>query len=143
MVDISSKEATRRVAVAHAIVAMQPETARAIENNTLLKGDALGVARIAGILASKRVDELIPLCHTLPIASVEIDFEIGHDRIRIRARVTTIAQTGVEMEALAAVTTAALTIYDMAKAVDREMVIGEVRLVSKTGGKSGDFEWNT
>lgn len=141
MVDVTSKETTRRVAKAQAVVRMLPSTIAAIRENALAKGDALGVARVAGILAAKRVDELIPLCHSLPIGAAEVDFEIGEDRITVTSTVSTMAQTGVEMEALTAATIAALTIYDMAKAVDKRIEVGEVHLVSKTGGKSGDFAW--
>ncbi len=108
------------------------------------KGDALGTARIAGILAAKRTAELIPLCHSLPLARVSVEFEFADDppRILIEATAATLAQTGVEMEALTAATVAALTIYDMAKAHDKAMVIEEVRLLEKTGGKSGDYRWS-
>ena len=141
MVDVSAKEATRRVATAQATLTMQPETLEKIRQNALAKGDALGVARVAGILAAKRVDELIPLCHSLPLADVSVEFEFCQNELRITATAVTIAQTGVEMEALTAATVAALTVYDMAKAVDKRIVIGDVHLVSKTGGKSGDFQW--
>ena len=141
MVDVSAKETTRRVATAQAVITMRPETMQKICQNELAKGDALAVARVAGVLAAKRVDELIPLCHSLPLADVSVDFEFGEDRLTIRTSATTVAQTGVEMEALTAATVAALTVYDMAKAVDKRMVIEGVHLVSKTGGKSGPFEW--
>lgn len=141
MVDVSAKKTTRRVATAQAILTMQPETMNKIRQNELAKGDALAVARVAGVLAAKRVDELIPLCHSLPLADVSVDFEFGEGRLTIRTSATTVAQTGVEMEALTAATVAALTVYDMAKAVDKRMVIEGVHLVSKTGGKSGPFEW--
>ena len=141
MVDVSGKESTRRVATAQAIITMLPETVHKICQNELAKGDALGVARIAGILAAKRVDELSPLCHSLPLSDVSVDFEFGDDQILITTSATTLAPTGVEMEALTAATVAALTIYDMAKAADKRMTIGGVHLVSKTGGKSGDFIW--
>ena len=141
MVDVSGKEATRRVATAQAIITMQPETVHKIRQNELAKGDALGVARIAGILAAKRVDTLIPLCHSLPLSDVSVDFEFGDGQILVTTSATTLAPTGVEMEALMAATVAALTIYDMAKAADKRMTIGGVHLVSKTGGKSGDFIW--
>ncbi len=141
MVDVSGKEPTRRVATAQAVVTMQPETLDKIRQNELAKGDALGVARIAGILAAKRVDELIPLCHSLPLSDVSVDFEFGDGQVIIKTSATTLASTGVEMEALTAATVAALTIYDMAKAADKRMTIGAVHLVSKTGGKSGDFSW--
>ena len=141
MVDVSGKEATRRVATAQAVITMQPETVHKIRQNELAKGDALGVARIAGILAAKRVDTLIPLCHSLPLSDVSVDFEFGDGQILVTTSATTLAPTGVEMEALMAATVAALTIYDMAKAADKRMTIGGVHLVSKTGGKSGDFKW--
>lgn len=143
MVDVSGKAATRRGATAQAVLTMLPETLEKIRQNELAKGDALAVARVAGVLAAKRVDELIPLCHSLPLADVSVDFEFGVSELRIVTSATTVAQTGVEMEALAAATVAALTVYDMAKAVDKRIVIGDVHLVSKTGGKSGDFQWQT
>ena len=141
MVDVSAKDVTRRVATAQAVITMQPETRQKICQNELSKGDALGVARVAGILAAKRVDELFPLCHTLALSDVSVDFEFGDDKITIITSATTVAPTGVEMEALTAATVAALTIYDMAKAADKSMKIGDIHLVTKTGGKSGDFEW--
>ncbi len=143
MVDVSAKQATRRVATAQAVVTMQPQTLDKIRQNTLAKGDALAVARVAGVLAAKRVDELIPLCHTLPLSDVTVDFEFRENELQITATAVTVAQTGVEMEALTAAAVAALTVYDMAKAVDKRIVIGQVHLVSKTGGKSGDFQWQT
>ena len=143
MVDVSGKEVTRRVATAQAVITMRPETLEKIRQNTLAKGDALGVARVAGVLAAKRTDELIPLCHSLPLSDVSVDFEFGDGRLVIRTSATTQAQTGVEMEALMAATVAALTIYDMAKAADKRMTIESVHLVSKTGGKSGDFLWDS
>ena len=143
MVDVSGKEITKRVATAQAIVTMQPETLAKICQNELAKGDALGVARIAGILAAKRTDELIPLCHSLPLSDVSVDFEFGDGRLLIKTSATTLAGTGVEMEALTAATVAALTVYDMAKAADKRMTIESVHLVTKTGGKSGDFRWDS
>ena len=143
MVDVSGKDVTRRVATAQAIVTMLPETLERIRQNALAKGDALGVARVAGILAAKRTDELIPLCHSLPLSDVSVDFEFGDGRLIIKTSATTAAQTGVEMEALTAATVAALTVYDMAKAIDKRMTIEGVHLVSKTGGKSGDFLWDS
>jgi cyclic pyranopterin phosphate synthase len=142
MVDISDKPATRREASAQAVVRLQPHTRAQIEQNALAKGDALALARIAGILAAKRVDNLIPLCHTLPLSTVQVDFRFDERGLIIRAMAATTAQTGVEMEALTAVTIAALTVYDMAKAIDKSMVIEDVHLLKKTGGKSGDFEWS-
>ena len=143
MVDVSGKDVTRRVATAQAVVTMQPETLEKIQQNALTKGDALGVARVAGVLAAKRTDELIPLCHSLPLSDVSVDFEFGDGQLIIKTSATTLAQTGVEMEALTAATVAALTVYDMAKAVDKRITIEGVHLVSKTGGKSGDFLWET
>ena len=142
MVDVSGKDVTRRVATAQAVITMQPETLARICQNELAKGDALGVARVAGVLAAKRTDELIPLCHSLPLSDVSVDFEFGENTLTIKTSATTTAQTGVEMEALTAATVAALTVYDMAKAVDKRMTIERVHLVSKTGGKSGDFLWD-
>ncbi len=143
MVDVSQKDPTRRVARAQAVLTMQTETVQRVRSNTLAKGDALAVARVAGILAAKRVDELIPLCHTLPLSDISIDFDFAEASVRITTQAVTVSQTGVEMEALAAATMAALTLYDMAKAVDKSMEIGGVHLLSKTGGKSGDFQWQT
>ena len=142
MVDVSAKAATRRVATAQAVLTMRPETLHKICQNELAKGDALAVARVAGILAAKRTDELIPLCHTLPLSDVQVEFEFGDARLTIKTSATTNAGTGVEMEALTAATVAALTVYDMAKAVDKRMTIEGVHLVTKTGGKSGDFMWD-
>lgn len=143
MVDVSAKATTRRVATAQAVLTMLPETLEKIRQNNLAKGDALAVARVAGVLAAKRVDELIPLCHSLPLADVSVEFEFCQNELRITTTAVTVAQTGVEMEALTAATVAALTVYDMAKAVDKRIVIGDVHLLSKTGGKSGDFQWQT
>jgi cyclic pyranopterin monophosphate synthase len=141
MVDVGAKSETRREAVARGRVAMAPATLDAIMGGALKKGEALAAARIAAIMAAKRTDELIPLCHQLPLDVVEVEFSANRERstLEIEARVTTRASTGVEMEALVAVGTAALTIYDMAKGIDRAMEIGAIRLVRKTGGKSGDF----
>jgi len=143
MVDVSGKDVTRRVATAQAVVTMRPETLEKIRQNALAKGDALGVARVAGVLAAKRTDELIPLCHSLPLSDVSVDFEFGENTLTIKTSAATQAQTGVEMEALTAAMVAALTVYDMAKAVDKRMTIDSVHLVSKTGGKSGDFLWES
>jgi len=141
MVDVGAKPETERVAVARAEVRMRPETLALIQSGGVPKGDVLGVARVAGIMAAKRTGELIPLCHPLPItqASVDFAFDEKESRVLIESRVSTVGRTGVEMEALTACAVAALTIYDMAKAVDKEMVIGAIRLVKKTGGKSGTF----
>ncbi|MBF0340804.1 MAG: cyclic pyranopterin monophosphate synthase MoaC [Magnetococcales bacterium] len=141
MVDVSAKAVTERVAVAGGMVEMAPETLRLILDRGLAKGDVLETARLAGIMAAKRVDLLIPLCHTLDLTSVAVAFEAdpARARILIQATVKSLGRTGVEMEALTAVSVAGLTIYDMCKAVDRRMVIGAVRLLEKRGGKSGHF----
>jgi cyclic pyranopterin phosphate synthase len=132
MVDVGGKPATRRRAVAAAEVRMAPETARQLRE--LPKGDALATARLAGIMAAKRTSELIPLCHPLPLSHIEVELEVRAAAVAITASVETTAQTGVEMEALTAASVAALTIYDMAKAIDKQMTIGEVRVVEKTKG---------
>jgi cyclic pyranopterin phosphate synthase len=140
MVDVGEKPVTKRIARASGIIRMQPATLQLITDKKLSKGDVLEVARLAGIMAAKRTDELIPLCHSLPLDAVRIDFnEIGNDALRIEASVEVTAKTGVEMEALTAVSIAALTIYDMCKAVDREMRIEQIQLEEKMGGRSGHF----
>jgi cyclic pyranopterin monophosphate synthase len=142
MVDVSEKPATARRAVARGWVAMAPETLALVEAGTAKKGDVLGVARLAGIMAAKRTAELIPLCHPLALSKVAVNLvpDTAAGRVRVEAEVRTTGPTGVEMEALTAVSVAALTVYDMLKAVDRAMVIGEIRLALKEGGKSGRFE---
>ncbi len=139
MVDVGDKDVTRRRAVASGVVKMKPETAKAIAEGAMKKGDVLAVARVAGIQAAKRAPDLIPLAHPLPLDVVRVDFEIGDDRVTIRAEAGVTGRTGVEMEALAAVAGAALCIYDMAKAVDREMEISGIRLEEKSGGRSGEY----
>lgn len=140
IVDIGDKPVTRRKAVAQAFLRGRAETVAAIMGGTLKKGDALAVARVAGIMASKKTSELIPLCHPIALTSVGVEIEaVADDTIRILASAETIGQTGVEMEALVAASTSALTLYDMAKAIDRAMIISDVGLVEKSGGKSGDF----
>lgn len=140
MVDVGAKAVTKRMARAEALVCMQPETLTLIQNREFAKGDVLEVARLAGIMATKRTDELIPLCHSLGLDSAQIDFEFESDRsIRIISLVTVQGRTGVEMEAMTAVSIAALTIYDMCKAVDRSMEVQQIRLIEKQGGKSGHF----
>ncbi len=141
MVDVSAKPPTEREAVATGRVVMRPETLRMIIENRIAKGEVLQVARVAGIMAAKKTSELIPLCHPLGISSVNVDFLVKEKErtIEIISRVKTVGQTGVEMEALTATAVAALTIYDMCKAVDREMVIREIMLLEKRGGKSGEF----
>jgi cyclic pyranopterin phosphate synthase len=141
MVDVGQKPDTERVAVAKGEVQMQPETLRLIAEGGAPKGDVLTTAQIAGIVAAKRTPDLIPLCHPLQLTKVDVDFEIdeANSRVEITATVRCRGKTGVEMEALTAVSVAALTIYDMAKAVEKTMRIGNIRLVRKSGGKSGDF----
>jgi cyclic pyranopterin phosphate synthase len=141
MVDVGAKAVTRREAIARGAVKMAPATLDAIVGGTLKKGEALAAARLAGIMAAKKTAELIPLCHQIPLQVVEVEFTPDHEHstLNIEARAVTEAQTGVEMEAMAAVSVAALTIYDMAKAIDRAMVIDAIRLVAKSGGRSGDF----
>ncbi len=139
MVDIAPKEPTHRRAVARAKVFMEPETTALVAKGAVSKGDVLAVARVAGIQAAKRTADLIPLCHPLLVSSVLINFEIGDDHIEIEAQVETVDRTGVEMEALTACSVAALTVYDMCKSADKTMVIGEMTLWEKTGGRSGVF----
>ncbi|MEQ8674379.1 MAG: cyclic pyranopterin monophosphate synthase MoaC [Aggregatilineales bacterium] len=141
MVDVGEKPDSERVAVASGVVYMQPETLRLIQAGALKKGDVLTVARIAGIMAAKRTSELIPLCHPIPLTKIGVDIEVDEsaNAVRITATARTIGKTGVEMEALTAVNIAALTIYDMAKAVDRGMRISDIHLVEKRGGVHGDY----
>jgi cyclic pyranopterin phosphate synthase len=141
MVDVGAKPDSERVAVAAGSVTMQPETLRLIREGALKKGDVLTVARIAGIMAAKRTSELIPLCHPIPLTQIDVNLTLSDEQnaVLIIATARTIGKTGVEMEALTAVSTAALTVYDMAKAVDRGMVIGEIRLLEKHGGQHGDY----
>lgn len=140
MVDVGGKPATERIAVATGRVTMAPETAAVIRDGRARKGDVLGVARIAGIMAAKRTAEAIPLCHNIPITRVDIGFELDDTGVSIEARVDTKGQTGVEMEALHAVSVTALTIYDMVKAIDRGMVIERIQLELKEGGRSGAWQ---
>jgi cyclic pyranopterin phosphate synthase len=139
MVDVGDKPVTAREAIARGSIAMSNEARAQIRRGAVKKGDPLQAARLAGIMAAKQTAALIPLCHPLPISSVQVDLAATASGYDIEARVRTSAQTGVEMEALTAVAVAALTIYDMVKAVDKAMVIGEIRLVKKTGGKSGTW----
>ncbi|MBY0620729.1 cyclic pyranopterin monophosphate synthase MoaC [Sphingomonas ursincola] len=139
MVDVSAKADSVREAVAEGVIAMAPAVIAAIRAGDIKKGDVLGTARIAGIMAAKQTSNLIPLCHPLPIASVSVDFDYVDTGVRVETRVRTSGKTGVEMEALTAASVALLTIYDMAKALDKAMVIGPVRLLAKSGGKSGDW----
>jgi cyclic pyranopterin phosphate synthase len=139
MVDVTPKEATHRRAMARCRVFMLPETTSKVASNAITKGDVLGAARIAGIQASKRTSDMIPLCHPLLLGAVNINFTIGDDYVEVESQVETIDRTGVEMEAMTACALAALTIYDMCKSSDRSMVIGELALWEKTGGKSGHW----
>ena len=145
MVDVADKPATHRIAIARGQIEMLPATLALIESGTAKKGDVLGIARIAGIMAAKRTSDLIPLCHPLALTRVALEFEVSHDappqngRVICTATVETLGPTGVEMEALMAVQVALLTVYDMCKAVDRGMTITDVRLLEKHGGKSGHF----
>ncbi|RYD49307.1 MAG: cyclic pyranopterin monophosphate synthase MoaC [Sphingomonadales bacterium] len=140
MVDVAGKPVTSREAIATGRITMSAQAAQAIREGSIKKGDVLATARIAGIMAAKKTAELIPLCHPLPLTRVSIDLAPDETGITVTATAATQAQTGVEMEALTAATVALLTLYDMAKAVDKAMVIGEVRLMSKIGGKSGDWK---
>ena len=142
MVDVSDKAETERVAVARGSITMAPETLERIRRGAVEKGDVLSVARLAGIMGAKRTPDLIPLCHPLALTSVKLELRLAPERnaVEIEATCKLKGRTGVEMEALTAVSIAALTIYDMVKAVDRAMVIGDIRLVHKSGGKSGTWE---
>ncbi|WP_119155152.1 cyclic pyranopterin monophosphate synthase MoaC [Caldimonas tepidiphila] len=141
MVDVAAKNETHRIAVACGLIRMLPDTLQLIVSGTAKKGDVLGIARIAAIQAAKKTSDLIPLCHPLPITRVVVDFEIDAmaSKVHCRAQVETLGRTGVEMEALTAVQVGLLTIYDMCKAVDRGMVIGDVQVLEKHGGKSGSW----
>jgi cyclic pyranopterin phosphate synthase len=142
MVDVGAKDETERVAVAKATITMQPETLALIKDRTAAKGDVLAVAQLAGIMAAKRTAELIPLCHPLALSAVEVTLSLdaGRHAVDIEATCRIRGRTGVEMEALTAASVAALTVYDMCKAADRGMVISEVKLLHKSGGKSGTFD---
>jgi cyclic pyranopterin monophosphate synthase len=139
MVDVGAKPVTERTATARVRVVMLPATASLIRSGGAKKGDVLGVARIAGIMAAKRTAELIPLCHPLPISAVSLELSVAEDAVEIAATVQTTGQTGVEMEAMTAASVAALTVYDMCKSVDRGMRVEALRLTHKAGGKSGEF----
>jgi cyclic pyranopterin phosphate synthase len=139
MVDVGDKASTTRTAVASGFIQMSPATIEAIRQHRTPKGDPLEVARIAGIMAAKRTSELIPLCHPLPLNQADVQLEIREDGIAVTATARTDSKTGVEMEALTAVSVAALTLYDMCKAIDKAMIITNITLESKTGGRSGDY----
>ena len=139
MVDVSAKEATARTAVATGGVRTTPEVVALVRGDDLPKGDALATARLAGIMAAKRTPDLVPLCHPIALSGVKVQLELGEAEVRITATVRTTDRTGVEMEALTGVSVALLTIYDMCKAIDKRMEIGEIHLDAKSGGKSGEF----
>ena len=139
MVDVGAKEPTERRAVAEAAVRMSPQTARAVADGDAPKGDVLGTARLAGIMAAKRTHELIPLCHPLALSFVDVAAAVEEDRVTLRAEARLTGRTGVEMEALTAASVAALTVYDMVKGIEKGVEIEHVRLVEKTGGQSGDW----
>ena len=140
MVDVADKPATVREALAECIVRMAPNTLRAVQGGTAAKGDAIQVARVAGIMAAKRTSELIPLCHPLPLTSVTLDFEFVPGAVRVLARARVVGQTGVEMEALTAAAVAGLTLIDMTKGIERGVSIESVRLLEKSGGRSGTWK---
>ncbi len=139
MVDVTPKDPTHRRALARCKVMMEPETTSKVTSNAITKGDVLAVARVAGIQAAKQASNLIPLCHPLLVGSVFVNFTIGDDHVEVEVQVETVDRTGVEMEAMTACAVAALTVYDMCKSVDRSMVIGELTLWEKTGGRSGTY----
>jgi cyclic pyranopterin monophosphate synthase len=141
MVDVSAKGETVRIATARGRVLMRPETLRLIQSGGVKKGDVLAIAQVAGVMGAKRTPDIIPLCHPLPITGVDLTFDLNEDdsAVEIEAVARVVGKTGVEMEALTALSTAALTVYDMCKAVDKDMVIDQVRLVHKVGGKSGEY----
>lgn len=140
MVDVSEKDVTKRVAVAESQISMKSETLARIREGRIEKGDVLAVAQVAGVMAAKKTWEIIPMCHPLPLTGIDIQFAfVDETTLAITGTVKTTGKTGVEMEALTAVSVAALTVYDMCKAMDKEMIIGPTSLQSKTGGKSGDF----
>ncbi|GAB1475685.1 cyclic pyranopterin monophosphate synthase MoaC [Bacillota bacterium] len=139
MVDVGEKAHTERTATACGEILMNPGTIERIREGSMKKGDVIGVAQIAGITGAKKTSDLIPMCHNIFIAGCDMDFVVKEDRVEIRAELSTVGQTGIEMEALTAVSAAALTIYDMCKAIDKTMKIQNIRLIKKTGGRSGNF----
>lgn len=140
MVDVSSRDITKRTAIASATITATPQTIAAVKEMQIKKGDVIGTARIAGILAAKKTSELIPLCHPIAIHNISLDFFFTVDSISITSEVVTVDRTGVEMEALTAVSVAALTVFDMIKSVDSYAVISDIQMVSKSGGKNGDWQ---
>lgn len=143
MVDVGDKDVTKRRALATALITTRPEVIALITEAGLPKGDALPVARIAAVMGAKRTSDLIPLCHPLPLTGVDVDFTLDETSVRITAAVKTVSKTGVEMEALTAASVAALTIFDMIKAVDNQAVIGDIKVIEKSGGRSGDWRRST
>ncbi|WIV12572.1 cyclic pyranopterin monophosphate synthase MoaC [Proteiniborus sp. MB09-C3] len=139
MVEVSEKEDTKRIAIATGIIRMRKETIKMIKDGLIKKGDVLSVAQIGGIMGAKKTSDLIPMCHNIFLTGADIRFKIMEDSIEIESEVKTVGKTGVEMEALTAVSLAALTIYDMCKAVDKDMIIEDIKLIKKTGGKSGEY----
>ena len=139
MVDVSEKNDTKRTAIAKGTIKMNPQTIEVIKQGKIKKGDVLSVAQIGGIMGAKKTWDLIPMCHNIFLSGADINFNVLEDEIEIEATVSTIGKTGVEMEALTAVSMAALTIYDMCKAIDKDMVIDNIRLIKKVGGKSGEY----
>lgn len=139
MVEVSEKAPTLREAIARGCIRMKPETIEAVKTAAIKKGDVIQVAQVAGVMGAKRTSDLIPMCHPIMLTGVDLNFDVQEGEIQIEATVNTVGVTGVEMEALTSVTVAALTIYDMCKAIDKEMVIGEIRLIEKKGGKSGHY----
>lgn len=141
MVDVSDKDITARTAKAYGVVYMNAETIEMIKSGGIKKGDVLSVAQVGGIMAAKRTSEIIPMCHPVMTTGIDINFTVNEKSVEIESTVKCKGETGVEMEALTAVSAAALTIYDMCKAVQKDIVIGEIKLLEKTGGKSGDYKW--
>lgn len=141
MVDVSEKNITLRTAEAYGVIHTDKEIVEMIKSGGIKKGDVLAVAQVGGIMAAKRTSDIIPMCHPINTTGIDISFNINSDNIEIFSRVKCKGETGVEMEALTAVSAAALTIYDMCKALQKDMVISEIKLISKTGGKSGDYKW--
>lgn len=140
MVDVGDKAVTRREATATGRIAMSAEAVAAIRAGAVRKGDVIAVARVAGIMAAKRTSDLVPLCHPLPITRVSLDLDVSDDGVAVTATVRTDGKTGVEMEALTAVSVALLTVYDMAKAIDKAMVLNDIQVIAKSGGRSGDWQ---
>ncbi|WP_094550582.1 cyclic pyranopterin monophosphate synthase MoaC [Petroclostridium xylanilyticum] len=139
MIEVSDKDDTKRIAIARGHIKMKKETVQKIREGLIKKGDVLSVAQVGGIMASKKTSDLIPMCHNILLTGSDIRFSIAEDEIQIESEVKTVGKTGVEMEALVAVAATALTIYDMCKAIDKDMIIGDIYLVKKTGGKSGEY----